>query len=794
MDPDPPAESSKRRTTRTLTKKRKSDPADAPSAPAPKRARGPKKGRLAGLLNIPLDILFEILGNLHPLDLLRLSRTSKDFRQLLMQKSSRHIWRSSLNTVDGMPPCPPNMNEPQWISLAFDAVCQVCHKIARKVDWGLFIRICGKCAKSSLQHHFLGIGMGLVSGSTSVDFSKLIPSRPDHHKPFNIVYFPPAFESVKKEYNAIVGADEKEKFIEERKELVKTLAEHTILCEEWSENVADNRSAELADRKEERYTAIVARLTDLGWGPEIASIMPIDSLRLHKSVKLPNTLTDRTWNTIKPEMIKYMEEMKKKRLDREHVVIVNTRKALATKVLRTFKRSQLPWSDFMPNGPDFCDDFPRIKEIIVQPSSVTVNEQTFEALLPDFPGMIATWREGLRERVANVYKTAHDDETLSASDLETRLNLATTVFKCVACSQGSSLFATMMAMGLMSPKRCQPLFYPNILAHECWSRNEDFSLVMMFLSNRVQRDHIWNCSGLRLDSELSDVVAGIVKACGMNPKTTTVEEMDAADARFACHACAERGTAADPDGKMGSPANPDAGTSSASKDKGKGKGKASAEEELEPATVHAYNWRNAVRHHGEKHLHFPTEWYKLSDADAVAARSLEAQEIIKAKEVDKVNAANDSEDSEAAADDEENEPMPPVEVTVDTAATLDAHPCPLPSQLPAFEFCCAHCIDTPSATSPLTYECMMKHLRGRHDLLTPPVLNEDYYRALAAPEIYGGDAFPAPELKTLIPPKPDSIVAPPTRLSNPYLDHYLYDSDEGSYDSYEGYDDYGDYW
>ncbi|KAJ7897220.1 hypothetical protein B0H14DRAFT_2312791, partial [Mycena olivaceomarginata] len=60
-----------------------------------------------------------------PLDVLRLSRTSKEFRELLMHKSSRSIWRSSLNNVKDLPPCPPNMTEPQWISLVFDHVCQV---------------------------------------------------------------------------------------------------------------------------------------------------------------------------------------------------------------------------------------------------------------------------------------------------------------------------------------------------------------------------------------------------------------------------------------------------------------------------------------------------------------------------------------------------------------------------------------------------------------------------------------------------------------------------------------------
>jgi hypothetical protein len=63
MDVDPPAESSKRRTTRIATKKRKTDKveSDVISSSAPKKPRITKKqGRLAGLLSISLDVVFEV--------------------------------------------------------------------------------------------------------------------------------------------------------------------------------------------------------------------------------------------------------------------------------------------------------------------------------------------------------------------------------------------------------------------------------------------------------------------------------------------------------------------------------------------------------------------------------------------------------------------------------------------------------------------------------------------------------------------------------------------------------------
>lgn len=103
-------------------------------------------GKLADLINLPLDLLFEvshfrlyvvgesyqqgcqIFGTLSPFDLLRVSRTSKEFRRLLMHKSAISVWRTALSKVPGLPDCPSGMTEPQWVNLAFDPHCHVSYE------------------------------------------------------------------------------------------------------------------------------------------------------------------------------------------------------------------------------------------------------------------------------------------------------------------------------------------------------------------------------------------------------------------------------------------------------------------------------------------------------------------------------------------------------------------------------------------------------------------------------------------------------------------------------------------
>ncbi|KZP14925.1 hypothetical protein FIBSPDRAFT_751002, partial [Athelia psychrophila] len=88
-----------------------------------------------------------ILSYLHPLDILHLARTTKQFRGALMNKSNALVWKATRQNVPGYPECFPDMNEAQMARLAFDPRCYVCLKPnCRTIDWGLRVRLCPKCA------------------------------------------------------------------------------------------------------------------------------------------------------------------------------------------------------------------------------------------------------------------------------------------------------------------------------------------------------------------------------------------------------------------------------------------------------------------------------------------------------------------------------------------------------------------------------------------------------------------------------------------------------------------------
>ncbi|KAG6916763.1 hypothetical protein DXG01_005508 [Tephrocybe rancida] len=90
-----------------------------------KTAKKRAKGKLSGLVDLPIDVLFEIFGQLKPFDLLKVARVTKELRRLLMHRSSRSVWQTALESVPDLPPCPPDMDEPAWVNLAFDPHCHV---------------------------------------------------------------------------------------------------------------------------------------------------------------------------------------------------------------------------------------------------------------------------------------------------------------------------------------------------------------------------------------------------------------------------------------------------------------------------------------------------------------------------------------------------------------------------------------------------------------------------------------------------------------------------------------------
>ncbi|KAA1467018.1 hypothetical protein DENSPDRAFT_831972 [Dentipellis sp. KUC8613] len=138
-----------------LVKRRKTSVSDPTTSSIPKH-RGSRKndGRLKVMLDMPLDILYEVFSHLTPADLIHLARTSKSLRLLLLSRRSSFIWRSVRTQVPGptVPNPPEDMSEPSWANLIFGGpFCSNCGKRGvNRIDFALRRRLCQACVAEGL--------------------------------------------------------------------------------------------------------------------------------------------------------------------------------------------------------------------------------------------------------------------------------------------------------------------------------------------------------------------------------------------------------------------------------------------------------------------------------------------------------------------------------------------------------------------------------------------------------------------------------------------------------------------
>ena len=67
----------------------------------------------------------QIFQYLRPLDVLRLCRTTKGLRKILLNKNANALWVKVRENVVGLPEPFPGMSEPAFASLCFDVFCYV---------------------------------------------------------------------------------------------------------------------------------------------------------------------------------------------------------------------------------------------------------------------------------------------------------------------------------------------------------------------------------------------------------------------------------------------------------------------------------------------------------------------------------------------------------------------------------------------------------------------------------------------------------------------------------------------
>ncbi|KAJ7087747.1 hypothetical protein C8R44DRAFT_893003 [Mycena epipterygia] len=482
-----------------------------------RRPRG--RGQLKMLPEMPLDILFEIFSCLEPPDVLRLSRTTKDLRHLLMSRSAISIWKSAFLNDPDLPGVPEGLNEPQYANLAFSPHCHFCFISGEhNILWAFRVRVCKKCLEGRFDecHKVVKKLSGLSRDSHLLRRATAV-------LPIGArsVYSHEEAAEINKQLLKLKKGDASklEEYTNERKKLVEEIQLHASRAEMAGPLRLARMQRMLQEARDRRKEAICRRLSDLGYADEVQYIKDTrpDILSEHSLIKSTNALTDRIWDGMKPQLIELMQGVREKMKRKQRKSLLKKRQRLLLSVLKEYNHER-PIDEINPRAVDVCV-MPHIKAMIEDASlDAYTTEDSFQAVVEDFPRLFEEWRESKTRDLLTLLPGPSNDRDF--------LLRATTYFRCSECSE--------------------PIAYPRILAHACLShlphghRNrEDDDLTLLCINFDSEP---WNYDGKRVgyypSAERSAI--SVVHGCGLDTNLTTAQDMDDVSPWLECLRCTHK--------------------------------------------------------------------------------------------------------------------------------------------------------------------------------------------------------------------------------------------------------------
>ncbi|KAF9000522.1 hypothetical protein BDZ89DRAFT_1082273 [Hymenopellis radicata] len=451
---------------------------DAPSQW--KHVRG-KRGILEKITDTPLDVLFEIFSYLEPLDLLRISRTTKDLRQLLMSKSSAFIWERARLATEGLPPIPDDLNDPQYINLLFDKHCHECgNGFTQSVQWEARLRLCKNCLQSNsimtanIEH----------LAQLSTRYSDLAAITPK----YILVTSSGRYSSKRTTYYHLAT------YQRLAAESVKASDFRAWIAPKYGESMALSTSCKPYERcwlalRDQRLSSILERLKADGWTEELKDASTLDTVRSHKLVNQAKVLTDRIWDNIEPTLTALMTIVRDELLAKKIRTAVPRRIRLVIDLCKPIL-STMPEIPVIPD-PSFIPNLQPFRDIIKNtPYNQDLNDDDLAEALTTLPDICTSWRQ-----------QQEDDLTskLCALGRDVDLSLVVNAFTCANCSCDSN----------------PVLHYPYFASHACFT-------VTSYLDAATS----WDCTRIKA-----------VDRYRTNCEEIIAYDMDATDAFFRCEAC-----------------------------------------------------------------------------------------------------------------------------------------------------------------------------------------------------------------------------------------------------------------
>ncbi|KAJ6618637.1 hypothetical protein B0H10DRAFT_2029351 [Mycena sp. CBHHK59/15] len=376
------------------------------------KPRLPYHSSLSMFPSMHVDIVFEVLGHLHPIDLMHVSRTSKMYRELLHSPTAGPIWRNAFVGRDPLPMCPVEICGRRWAKLLFGPrKCDECGKPDTSPDYTIQRRLCSGCMNSKLFNGVPNYGWAhevntLVAKTFRTDGS---------------VIWPEDGTIVALEYERLKADDTPggeaafREFIEKRKEVVAAIEQRVEECNHWYQWILDA----CFDEDEKQLVRVCASVTKrlIKEGHDLRDVQDA-SIRGSSYLQTFPRLTSKSTLKSCPDA----------RLEMEHTLLVKTRKkAVCAAVVKTIRSGAAP-ATWAYHPPEYTiESFATFAGLINDESDepLTADAERLAAALADLPALVELWRVEKQTQLASLLLAA-----AQPPDLRT-LDLATSVFTCL---------------------------------------------------------------------------------------------------------------------------------------------------------------------------------------------------------------------------------------------------------------------------------------------------------------------------------------------------------------------------
>ncbi|TEB31414.1 hypothetical protein FA13DRAFT_1709803 [Coprinellus micaceus] len=434
--------------------------------------------------DLPADVLGEVTAYLTPVDLLHLSRTTRELRGFLMSASSAVFWKQARQNDEHLPPCPPDLSEPAYAHLLFSDLCHKCLSSEGNVLLHLEARtqLCEPCTleefkrwqelpeevDSALVELVPDTMHQLTPSEKKQNWSK---AAAEYQRVARTRFHVATAVKMHREYKKIRGAKQKSIWLAEQKKARTSIEAHAAKCRDYMHGEKRRENDRVWKGKKQR--AAQYSHVDEGWGEEY------DTRSIYSEVDTPSApkmsppiyqdraLTDEEWEEIRNGLLGWMQEVRTVHEWHDRLGKMRQRvESTMGQAYTAFALSQAS-SPLIPTLAELAltDEFAQPLKAV--PLDDDMPDGALDSAISRIPELVEAWKVSVEESLLDLLRqsSAYGNQVNLTKDA---LSYASTSFTCKHC------------VGILT--------YPSILAHPCFSTSTaSTSVELMGPDKRTKR-------------------------------------------------------------------------------------------------------------------------------------------------------------------------------------------------------------------------------------------------------------------------------------------------------------------